>query len=316
MRANLRYAVAVLALLALASAAPAATPARRAPPAPKQQLDFSLYQELLTQHVWTVSEPGSPLETRFNYEGFHDEKGRAERTFHIRKQFLSVDPTGLDVKNRRAWAINFYNFMVIENITDNLLIPGKKRQRYLSVRDIKLGGEDFFKHKVVKIDTVRYSLDDFEKHFLFDDFDRKPGATPPATLDPRIHFAVVCGAIGCPPLQPRAFRADSLAHHLDSATRQALAHPAHLIFTPGINNVRLSALFFWYGADFGGTPAAAGWAAKYLDKERRAELEKIKDRAQTAQINWDWKLNQVIGWRFHYQMDKPMPGGAAARDTS
>ncbi|MEO5617757.1 MAG: DUF547 domain-containing protein [Candidatus Eisenbacteria bacterium] len=309
MRLLIRCAMAVLALASLS----AATPARRAP---KPRLDFSLYQQLLTQHVWTVSDSGQPLETRFNYEGFFDEKGRAERAFRIRRLFESVDPAGLDVKNRRAWAINFYNFMVIEQITDHLLIPGKVRQRYLSVRDIKLDGEDFFKHPVVKIDTVRYSLDDFEKHFLFDDFERKPNVAPPATLDPRIHFAIVCGAIGCPPLQPRAFRAESLEIQLNSATRQSLASPKHFLFTSGSANVRISALFIWYAQDFGGPQAAVGWAAKYTPKETRAELEKIKDRALTAQINWDWKLNQVIGWRFQYQMDKPMPGAAAAKDTT
>lgn len=322
MRLANSFAIALLALATLSAATPGATPAATAKRAaaaaraPKQKLDFSRYQELLTQHVWTVSEPGEPLETRFNYEGFFDEKGRAERAFHIRRQFLSVDPAGLDVKNRRAWAINFYNFLVLEQITDNLLIPGKIRQRYLSVRDIKLAGEDFFRSPVVKIDTVHYSLDAFEKHFLFEDFERKPGATPPASLDPRLHFALVCGAIGCPPLQPRAFRAESLDVQLDTATRQALANPKHFRFTPGTPNVQLSAIFIWYGADFGGTNAGVAWAGKFMPRERRAELEKIQDRVLTAQINWDWKLNQVVGWRFHYQMDKPIPGGAAARDST
>ncbi len=318
-RALARFAAglgALAAAVALAGlVAPGASPPAAAAAAARNRLDFSSYQQLLDQHLWTVSEPGAPLETRFNYEGFYDEKGRAERMFRIRRQFLSVDPARLDVKNRRAWAINFYNFLVLDQVTDHLLIPGKTRQRYLSVRDIRPGGEDFFKVPVVRVDTVEYSLDAFEKRFLFEDFDRKPGATPPPGLDPRIHFAIVCGAIGCPPLQPRAFRADSLDLQLDAAVRQTLAHPNHFRHTPGSRNVQLSAIFFWYAPDFGGSTRAVAWAAKYLPAPARAEVQKIQDGALTSQINWDWKLNQVVGWRFHYQMEKGVPG-AAPRDST
>jgi len=302
-------------LIAAAGPVVSASPCAAAPAARGPRPDFTLYQQLLNEHVWTISEPGQPLETRFNYELLYDQKGRSERLFRIRRQFLSVDPHALDLKSRRAWAINFYNFLVIEQATDHLLIPGKVRQRVLSVRDIRLENSDFFKRAVVRIDTVKYSLDDFERHFLFDDFDRKAGTPVPATLDPRIHFAIVCGAIGCPPLQPRAFRPESLDVQLDAAVRQTLASPAHYIHSPGAPSVRLSAIFFWYEADFGGPRGVLPWVAKYLPKERRADLEAVRDRVMTAQINWDWKLNQVVGWRFHYQMDKPVPGGAA-RDSS
>jgi len=311
-RSTLRFlTIPTFAALLLAAAAAGAAAA----PAARPKVDFSLYQDLLTEHVWTVSEPGQPLETRFNYELLYDQKGRSERLFRIRRQFLSVDPASLDLKSRRAWAINFYNFLVIEQTTDHLLIPGKVRQRILSVRDIRPEGGEFFKRAVVKIDTVKYSLDEFEKHFLFEDFDRKPGTPLPATLDPRVHFAIVCGAIGCPPLQPRAFRPESLDVQLDAAVRHTLASPAHYIHTAGAPSVRLSALFFWYAPDFGGEKAVLPWVAKYLPKPRRAELEAVRERAMTAQINWDWKLNQVVGWRFHYQMEKGTPQGAA-RDTT
>ena len=129
-----------------------------------------------------IAEPSEPLETRFNYEKFYDERGRAERCYRIRTQFLSVDPKKLDAKRRLAWAIDFYNYLVIEEITDHLLMPGK-RQRWTSVQDVKLDGEDLFKHPLVRIDTTTYSLEEFEHHFVFADYDR------PDSVSRRIHRA-------------------------------------------------------------------------------------------------------------------------------
>ena len=327
-RSNLGHAPAALAtaavaalLLTLAGSAAAGTAKRAAPAAASARagrptVDFSLYQELLNQHLWTTSDSGAPIETRFNYEKYYDERGRGERAFHIRRQFLAVDPARLDAKSRAAWAINFYNYLVLEQVTDYLLIASKKRQRYLSVQDIHPEGDDFFKHALVRIDTTSYSLDGFEHHFLFADFDRKPGSPRPADLDPRIHFALVCGAIGCPPLQPRAYRPDSLNLQLDRAVRQTLAHPHHVRRVPGTNAVQLSAIFYWYLSDFGGIREALKWALSYVPAETRAEIEQLKPGPMPSQIVWDWKLNQVVGWRFYDQMSKPIPGAAAHHDTS
>lgn len=299
------------ALAAAGHAAPASAPPARYPHA-RAAVSFSLYQELLNQHLWTTSEAGQPQETRFNYELYYDEKGRGERAFRIRQQFLGADPAALDKANRMAWAINFYNYLVIERITDHLLIPGKKRQRYLSVRDIRPYGQDFFKSKIVTVDSVEYSLDEFEKHFLFDDFDRGPGAKAPPQVDPRVHFAIVCGAIGCPPLQPRAFRADSLDLQLDHAVRESLANPNQFVHAPGSSTLRISAIFYWYAADFGGTARAVAWMLPYLPAAERKFAEPHAEHPMLAQILWDWKLNQVVGWRFRYEMDKPIPGSAPA----
>ena len=289
-------------------ATPHAAPARRAPAVHRASPpEYPLYQELLDDHLWITSEAGEPLETRFNYEKYYDEPGRAERSFRIRQQFLDVDPAAMDVKHRHAWAINFYNFLVVDQITDQLLMPGKKRQRWTSVQEIKPEGEEFFRHPLVTVDSTRYSLDDFERHFVFEGFDRQPGHAPPATLDPRAHFALVCGAVGCPPLQKRAYRSDSLDVQLDHAVRSALASPLQWNPSPDGSVVRMSAIFFWYAPDFGGLPNVLSWALPWVPKSKRAGIDPKKPPA-TAQITWDWKLNQVSGWRFYEEMQHRPPG--------
>ncbi len=204
------------------------------------------------------------------------------------------------MKRRHAWAINFYNFLVVDQITDQLLMPGK-RQRWTTVQDIKPGGDDFFKHPLITIDSTKYSLEDFERKFVFDGYDREPGHAPPATLDARAHFALVNGAMGSPPLQQRAYRTDSLDVQLDHAVRSALASPRQWNPGPGGTSVRMSALFFWYAPDFGGLTNLVAWALPYVPKAKRDGVDPKRQPA-TAQILWDWKLNQVAGWRYYDEM--------------
>ena len=271
--------------------------------------EWPLYQELLDDHLWTTSGPGEPLETRFNYEKFYDERGRAERCYRIRTQFLSVDPAKLDAKHRLAWAIDFYNYLVIEQITDHLLIPGKTRQRWTTVPDIKLDGEGLFEHPFVHIDTTTYSLESFARHFVFAGYDPKSGEPAPKSFDPRAHFALVEGAVGSPPLQQRAYRSDSLDLQLDRAVRASLASPRHWKPVTGAHAVQLSAIFFRYAPDFGGLANVVNWALPYVAKSNRGELGlKSALPPATSQILWDWKINQVSGWRFYDQISQRPPG--------
>jgi Protein of unknown function, DUF547 len=72
-------------------------------------------------------------------------------------------------------------------------------------------------------------------------------------LEPRIHFALNCGAVSCPPI--RAYRAKQLDAQLELATRSYLQS---VRLENGI--VILPKLLQWYAKDFG-TPL--GFARKY-----------------------------------------------------
>lgn len=64
--------------------------------------------------------------------------------------------------------------------------------------------------------------------------------------DPRTHFAVVCGALGCPPLLDRAFRGDRLYAQLDERARSFL-NDSRFNRPP-----KVSSLFTWYTIDYEG----------------------------------------------------------------
>ena len=66
--------------------------------------------------------------------------------------------------------------------------------------------------------------------------------------DPRVHFALNCGAESCPPI--RAYDPDRIDDQLDVATASYLAGTVD--HDPAAGVVRLPRLFLWYRGDFGG----------------------------------------------------------------
>jgi len=263
---------------------------------------YAHYQSLLDEFLTTTST--RPLTTRFDYEALYIAPGRHERMAGIRRDLLDRSPPAMSPKERTAWAINTYNFLVVDAITDNLFEKRMSRGKYdgrnayvrrahTSVTEIYINGYKFFDANVVEVDSMRYSLNTFERHFLFGDFDRTSGKAPPPSLDPRVHFALVCAAKGCPPLLPRAFRPESLDAQLDAAVRTALANPNQLAIDSLSNKVVGSELFFWYSADFGGPEKAFQFALKYAPDSLRRAISARKVTRFDGNVDWDWKLNQT-----------------------
>ena len=256
--------------------------------------DFSQYQALLDDYLSVISMPGKPLDTRFDYEKFYDAGGRYERMSRIRRSLLEVSPTAMDRPTRLAWAINTYNFVVIDNCVTNLLVRGRGRLRYKGPRDIPLPTGTFFKGECVEVDGRKLGLDDFEREFCMDGWDRTSGTPAPATIDPRIHFALVCGAMGCPPLLPKAWSPDSLERQLEFATRNALALPRHLAWDAEKSRLGVSQIFQWYAVDFGGYERAFQFMTRYAPPAIRKTIETNKLIRPGYYVAWDWNLNQTV----------------------
>lgn len=209
---------------------------------------------------------------------------------------------------RMAWAIDAYNFLVLETVTRHLfpLSDDTVSTRPVgSIRDIRIHGREVFEAPLVEVEGVTYSLDAFERYFVFDGWDPKSGVPRPGTLDPRAHFALVCAARGCPPLRSRPYEdgdvpsdpprsmsfCQILDHELDQAARDALANPSHLRWIPGKNRLEASEIFDWYAADFGGPDGVMAFIRKYAPESVRREIKRHDIHEVSAYIPWDWRLN-------------------------
>lgn len=186
----------------------------------------------------------------------------------------AFDPSRLERDERLAFWINAYNAFTIELINRNEERRSiRKISRPWSVRFIRIGGR-------------MLSLDDIEHEIIRKEF-----------REPRIHFALVCAAKGCPPLRSEAYTGPMLERQLDEQAMTFLARtPTKNRVDVATGTVWLSPIFKFrdYERDFGGTHEAIGrFVAGYFRRAGlRAEAELLeRGRFALKYTDYDWSLN-------------------------
>jgi len=108
--------------------------------------------------------------------------------------------------------------------------------------------------------------------------------------EPRIHFALVCGATSCPKLRREAYRGEILDQQLDDQARRFINDPQRNRIDPE-KGVRISSVFEWFEADFAAARGSVvDFVADYLEDPRQAEaLRQERDRIEF--LDYDWTLN-------------------------
>lgn len=164
---------------------------------------------------------------------------------------------------RLAFLINVYNAETLQFIIDNYPVS--------SIR--KLGGllSSAWDKKTVVLFGKETTLDHLEH-----------GIIRVKYSEPRIHFALVCAAKGCPPLRREAFTAGKLDTQLADQTRNFLSQTAKNRFEG--DTLFLSPIFDWYEEDFVG---AGKTVNDFVDPffSGDAEGKKVK------YTDYDWSLN-------------------------
>ena len=172
-----------------------------------------------------------------------------------------------------AFLINAYNAYTLQLIIDHHPVK--------SIKDI--GGllKGPWDQPVVRLFGRTLTLNHLEHEIIRKDYP-----------DPRIHFALVCAARGCPPLRDEVYVADRLEEQLDDQARQFLATPAKNRVDAGTRTVYLSPIFKWYGADFEkkhGSVLAA--LQPYWPKASASAL--AQGGFKIRYTDYDWSLNHT-----------------------
>lgn len=191
-----------------------------------------------------------------------------------------------------AYLINAYNAYTLETVIDHYPIEGGglfDRIRGLpknSIRQIS-GVFDGIEHAVA---GESLTLDGIEHGKLRGDYN-----------EPRIHFALVCAALSCPPLREEAYAGDRLDEQLDEQGRRFLNDPRLNRFEPQERRVYLSKIFDWYGDDFRQFAGEAGYTkdeklrgvltfvSRYLLQGTAEFIETGEYRVEF--LKYDWTLN-------------------------
>ncbi len=159
-----------------------------------------------------------------------------------------------------AFIINLYNFYTIVLIKNNY--PTE------SIRSIK----NPWRRKFVPLRGELVSLDYLEHELLRKQFN-----------EPRIHFALVCASLACPPLSNTAYTGAKLDQQLNVAAKAFLNDKTR-------NRVEnstlfLSKIFEWFGDDF---KQKYGGYKNYV-----VTVLGLKGKYSVTFLDYDWSLNEV-----------------------
>jgi len=193
-------------------------------------------------------------------------------------------------REKIAFWVNLYNTIVVDGIV-RLSIEK-------SVREVA----DFFSSIKYRIGDHLYSPDDIEHGILrgnarpwfrpfrqFGSFDnRKKWLVAP--VDPRIHFALVCGSRSCAPID--FYDPPEIYDQLEKAAKSFI-NSSEVVFFPEEGKLLVSEIFHWYEEDFGGKSGVVDFIYDFMaDSSSRDFLKQSVQHIRLEYIYYDWNLNR------------------------
>jgi uncharacterized membrane protein YdjX (TVP38/TMEM64 family) len=222
--------------------------------------DHSAFDSLLHQHV--------------DADGWVDYDGLKKDEAKLDDYLAAVAAAPFDAMGRNeklALLINAYNAFTLKLIVERLPVQ--------SIMDIPADE---------RWDAVRWNVGGY----LWSLSQIEHEQIRPKFVEPRIHFALVCAAVGCPPLRSEAYDSARLHEQLEEQTKYVHTHSTWFEFDSGSNIVRLTKLYNWYGGDFVQVAGSTTeFAARYAP-----ELKQALAGGSPPPIEWlpyDWKLNSL-----------------------
>jgi GH15 family glucan-1,4-alpha-glucosidase len=196
-----------------------------------------------------------------------------------------------DREEQLAFWINMFNVLVIHGVIDlGIAASVKEVPRFFRRIAYNIGGCEFsaddIEHGILR-KNHRYPHSLLHP-FAADDPRRRFVIEP---IDPRIHFALVCASVSCPPIE--IYRAETLEEDL-RISGQTFLNAGGIQIDRDQKGVKLSKVFQWYGGDFGKTEEERlRFVAPYLyEKQDREFLLAEAGRLKVDYLDYDWRLNR------------------------
>ena len=165
-----------------------------------------------------------------------------------------------------AFLINLYNARTLDLIQNSYPVG--------SIKDIASDKGGPWEQPVVKLFGGTITLNALENDVIRKNYS-----------EPRIHFALVCAAKGCPALLDKAYLGPTLDAQLEAQTRAFLADADKNSIDTINKTVRLSPLFEWFEEDF--SPKSGSvieFVNPYFDNTAGPDYK-------IEYTDYDWSLN-------------------------
>lgn len=185
-----------------------------------------------------------------------------------------------DRSDELAYWMNAYNAFVLWGVVEEYPVE--------SVKDIGiLSG--FFNRQKFRAGHQEVTLNHIENKII-----------RPVYQEPRIHFAINCGAFSCPSLAPRAYHGETLEVQLEQAVARFAHDPKHVRLGQD-GKLHLSKILEWYGQDFidwyptdlptaAADPTIIDYLIPHLPEAMADHLRQHPD-VRIVYSDYDWALN-------------------------
>lgn len=235
--------------------------------------NHGIWDSILKKNV--VSSQGGAV-TRINYAKIKQNPSELESYLRELSAVSKSEFTKWSQDQQLSFLINAYNAFTVKLVVD--AYPVK------SIKDI--GGllSSPWKKKFFELLGESFSLDNIEHDTIRKNYN-----------EPRIHFAVNCASIGCPPLRAEAYVAQKLSGQLQEQATLFFGNIQENRFVAGESTLQLSSLLKWYKGDFSksGDEGLVTYVGAYLPSLRDALKTTNPDQIKVKFNDYDWNLNET-----------------------
>ncbi len=173
---------------------------------------------------------------------------------------------GWSKNEQLAFLINLYNAQMLDLIADNYPVK--------SIKDIASDSGGPWEQPIVTLFGEQITLDALENEVIRKNY-----------TDPRVHFALVCAALGCPALINTPYQAAELEKQLDQQTKAFLMDTDKNSIDTEQRILRLSPIFDWFKEDFS---AKSGSVLEFVNPYFGNQAN---NEYKVEYTNYDWSLN-------------------------
>lgn len=227
--------------------------------------DLQPWDELLHQYV---DEQGL-----VNYQAISRES--TQKLTNWLNELSQINPELLNREQQLAFWLNLYNALVITQVLKNYPIESIL-PKFLGIPNW-LAFWRFFSRSIYSINQHCYSLNNIEHDLIRQQFQ-----------EPRIHFALVCAAKGCPLLRNEAYSSDRLETQLHEDALRFINNPQKVFYDDSDRLLYCSQIFKWYRKDF---LKVANSIPEYIQTYLNIDLP-VNESIEVKYLDYDWHLNQ------------------------
>jgi hypothetical protein len=208
---------------------------------------------------------------------------RSSEASELERRLSDLDPSAIAGDEARiALWLNLYNALLLRELERKPRTGSVLRHRGLfGTASYRVGDQEYSLDQIEHGVLRRNARPPYRLRRPFGSSDRRREASP-SYLEPRIHFALNCGAVSCPAIKP--YTAATLQRELDSAAATYIRAETTVDRERG--RVELPYLMRLYGDDFGGRAGATRHAARHLSDEDARWLRERDPAVGFARFDW------------------------------